>query len=96
MSNRGAEAQSGGMCPSIAIRQCSARGADRGSDARYESLQRPCPTCGEPGVRIVYGYPGGALVRAAARGLVVLGGCTYRAATHRCPHGHEWEGSDPD
>jgi hypothetical protein len=30
-------------------------------------------------------------VRAAARGKVLLGGCTYRSATHRCPAGHEWE-----
>lgn len=83
------------MSTSPALRHCSARG----TDARYERLRRPCPTCGQPGLRIVYGYPGGALVRAAARGLVVLGGCTYRAATHRCPEGHEWEhergGSDP-
>ncbi len=75
------------MSPSIATRPCSARSADE----RYRSLQRPCPTCGSPGVRIVYGYPSGPLVRAAARGQVVLGGCTYRAATHRCGNGHEWE-----
>ena len=75
------------MTPSLANRTCAARSVD----VRYERLQRPCPTCGQAGLRIVYGYPGGALIRAAARGLLVLGGCTYRPATHHCPDGHEWD-----
>jgi hypothetical protein len=64
------------------------------ADDRYTRLRRTCPECGALGVRIVYGYPSGPLVRAARRGLVILGGCTYRAATHRCDHGHEWESPD--
>jgi hypothetical protein len=60
-------------------------------DERFDRLQSPCPTCGQPGVRIVYGYPTGPLVAAARRGKVIVGGCTYRSATHRCPIGHEWE-----
>jgi hypothetical protein len=61
------------------------------SDDRYEQLRRPCPVCGQLGLRIVYGYPSGPLVRAAARGQLVLGGCTYRDVTHRCPNAHEFE-----
>jgi hypothetical protein len=72
-------------------RRRTAAAACSSPDERYDALRRPCPGCGELGVRIVYGYPSGPLVRAAARGKVVLGGCTYRAATHRCPNGHEWE-----
>lgn len=34
-----------------------------------------CPHCGQPMVPIRYGYPGQALVEAAERGEVVLGGC---------------------
>jgi hypothetical protein len=61
------------------------------TDERFDRLQSPCPTCGQPGVRIVYGYPTGPLTAAARRGKVIVGGCTYRSATHRCPAGHEWE-----
>ncbi len=61
------------------------------SDERFDRLQRPCPVCGQPGLRIVYGYPTGPLVTAARRGKVIVGGCTYRSVTHRCPQGHEWE-----
>jgi hypothetical protein len=61
------------------------------SDDRYDQLRRQCPVCGQLGLRIVYGYPSGPLVRAAARGKLVIGGCTYRAVTHRCPNAHEWE-----
>jgi hypothetical protein len=64
-------------------------------DARCDQLRRPCPVCGELGLRIVYGYPSGPLVRAAARGKLVLGGCTYRAVTHRCANGHEWDADAP-
>lgn len=60
-------------------------------DDRYENLRRPCPTCGQLGVRIVYGYPSRVLFAAARRGQVVLGGCTHRDVTHKCPDGHEWE-----
>lgn len=63
----------------------------RCGDDRYEQLRRPCPTCGQLGVRIVYGYPSRTLFAAARRGQVVLGGCTHRPATHQCPEGHRWE-----
>ena len=77
--------------PTSTTVRCTGRGA---SDRRYVQLCRPCPACGEPAVRIVYGYPSAALVRAAVRGQVVLGGCTHREVTHRCPQGHEFH--DPD
>lgn len=67
------------------------RRSTRGADDRYERLERPCPTCGALGVRIVYGYPSGALRAAARAGQVELGGCTYCSVTHHCPNGHEWE-----
>lgn len=63
-------------------------------DERYDALRRPCPACGLPGLRIVYGEPSAALVDAARRGKVLLGGCTHRAATHRCPYGYEWHAAD--
>lgn len=64
------------------------------SDERYDALRRPCPACGLLGLRIVYGQPSAALVDAARRGKVILGGCTHRAATHRCPVGYEWHAPD--
>lgn len=66
----------------------------RASADRFGRLQRPCPTCGALGARIVYGYPSDQLLDAAGRGQIVLGGCTYRAATHRCANGHEWASPD--
>jgi hypothetical protein len=72
-------------------RRTSAAACSTSADDRYDQLRRPCPVCGELGLRIVYGYPSGPLVRAAARGKLVLGGCTYRAVTHRCGNAHEWE-----
>ena len=78
------------MSVSTSIR-CTGRGI---SDQRYERLQASCPECGEDAVRIVYGFPSGALIRAAVRGQVVLGGCTHRDATHRCPRGHEFHQDD--
>ena len=68
-----------------------------GAGDRFARLQRPCPACGQLGVRIVYGYPSGPLVSAAQQGKVIVGGCTHRPATHRCPSGHEWHSPDvPD
>ncbi|MDP1819158.1 MAG: hypothetical protein Q8K58_04615 [Acidimicrobiales bacterium] len=61
---------------------------------RFNSLRRSCPTCGKLGVRIVYGCASGSLLRAAERGMVVIGGSTHRASTHRCPDGHEWHSPD--
>jgi len=63
-------------------------------DQRFANLRRPCPACGELGVRIVYGYPTGSLISASERGQLLLGGCTHRASTHRCSHGHEWHAPD--
>jgi hypothetical protein len=80
-----------GSAPRTTARRRSVPSACAPADDRYDRLRRPCPVCGELGARIVYGYPSGPLVRAAARGQLVLGGCTYRAATHRCAGGHEWE-----
>lgn len=64
------------------------------ADERYDSLRRACPACGLLGLRIVYGQPSAALVDAARRGKVILGGCTHRIATHRCPYGYEWHAAD--
>jgi hypothetical protein len=63
-------------------------------EARYERLRRPCPECNELGLRIVYGHPCCSLLDAAAQGMVLVGGCTHRAMTHRCPNGHEWQALD--
>jgi hypothetical protein len=70
------------------------RRSPRCSDERFDRLCRPCPTCGQLGIRIVYGYPSGPLLVAARRGKVIVGGCTHRSVTHRCPQGHEWECPD--
>jgi hypothetical protein len=83
---------SGSAQPTTNRRRTSSAACSSGSsDDRYAQLRRPCPICGELGLRIVYGYPSGPLVRAAARGQLVLGGCTYRDVTHRCGNAHEWE-----
>lgn len=57
-----------------------------------------CPTCGAPGVPIIYGMPGPELVDAAERGEVVIGGCfiTGDDPTHTCAAGHEWKVSRAD
>ena len=51
-----------------------------------------CPTCGERGTPIVYGYPSLELFEAASRREVVLGGCVVTGddPTHECPNGHRW------
>ena len=67
---------------------------DAATEERYDSLRRACPACGLLGLRIVYGQPSAALVDAARRGKVILGGCTHRIATHRCPYGYEWHAAD--
>jgi len=56
-----------------------------------------CPTCGRPGVLIVYGMPGPELVHAAERGQVLIGGCVITSddPTHGCSAGHEWKVSRP-
>ena len=69
----------------------STRRNARCADERFDRLRRTCPTCGELGARIVYGYPTRVLQIAARQGKVVLGGCTHRGATHVCPSGHRWE-----
>lgn len=53
---------------------------------------RKCPVCGAPGVRIVYGMPGGELFEAANRGEVVLGGCVIGGddPDFACREGHRW------
>ncbi len=48
----------------------------------------PCPECGTPTRRIVYGLPGEELFAAAARGEVALGGCLVRPQRWRCPACH--------
>lgn len=63
----------------------------RCADERFDRLRRECPSCGELGARIVYGYPTRVLQIAARQGKVILGGCTHRGATHECPTGHRWE-----
>lgn len=53
---------------------------------------RKCPSCGAPGIRIVYGMPGAELFEAADRGEVVLGGCVIGGDDPdlACPQGHRW------
>jgi hypothetical protein len=77
-------------------------------DARYEILDAfteaawivdppTCPTCGAPGVLIIYGMPGPELFEAAERGEVLIGGCVITGddPTHGCAAGHEWKVSRP-
>jgi hypothetical protein len=45
-----------------------------------------CPSCSEPLLRIVYGYPSREAVEMATRGEIALGGCRIEGdePTHRC------------
>ena len=56
-----------------------------------------CPTCGAPGVLIVYGMPGPELFNAAERGEILIGGCVITGddPTHGCAAGHEWKMNRP-
>lgn len=56
-----------------------------------------CPTCGAPGVLIIYGMPGLELLEAAERGEVLMGGCVITGddPTHGCAAGHEWTVNRP-
>lgn len=56
-----------------------------------------CPTCGAPGVLIVYGMPGPDLFEAAERGEVLIGGCVITGddPTHGCASGHQWKVNRP-
>jgi hypothetical protein len=56
-----------------------------------------CPSCGLPGVPILYGYPtAGALERVHA-GLAVLGGCVVQPDMDdsACPQQHRWRRTTP-
>jgi len=81
----------GGVSPRTT--PCTTRSPEA-TDQRFDDLRRRCPQCGDLGIRIVYGYPSAALVRAAMRGKLVLGGCTHGEPTHRCAQGHEWHSPD--
>ena len=52
----------------------------------------PCPECGAPMVRIVYGYPTAETFERSTRGEFALGGCVVTGfdATHVCEQGHRW------
>lgn len=63
-----------------------------GSDATAPA----CPTCGEPGVPIVYGLPTRAAREAAASGRLKLFGCVVPANPDQwtCPASHTWRSTD--
>jgi hypothetical protein len=65
--------------------------------ARTDRRSQRCPTCGAPGVRIVYGYPDVALFESGQRGEVIIGGCVVSDddATHGCANGHRWRHVEP-
>jgi hypothetical protein len=60
--------------------------------ARIDRRSQRCPTCGAPGVRIVYGYPDVELFESGRRGEVIIGGCVVSGddPTHGCVNGHRW------
>eukprot|EP00929_Paragymnodinium_shiwhaense_P001066 TRINITY_DN101294_c0_g1_i1.p2 TRINITY_DN101294_c0_g1~~TRINITY_DN101294_c0_g1_i1.p2 ORF type:complete len:132 (+),score=27.07 TRINITY_DN101294_c0_g1_i1:60-455(+) len=43
-----------------------------------------CPSCGARGLPIIYGRPGGDLIKKAEAGEVILGGCCPDENTHQC------------
>jgi hypothetical protein len=54
------------------------------ADAPATAEPGPCPGCGGPGIPIAFGFPGEELIRAEARGEVILGGCCL-PLDPRCP-----------
>jgi hypothetical protein len=56
-----------------------------------------CPSCGLPGVPILYGYPTGAAMQRVRAGLAALGGCVVRPGMHdfACPREHRWRRGSP-
>lgn len=57
-----------------------------------EERRPDCPVCGQPGIRIAYGYPSHEMGKAADAGEIVLGGCEVwdGMPTWQCSQGHEW------
>ncbi|GAA1575154.1 MULTISPECIES: hypothetical protein [Kribbella] len=55
-----------------------------------------CPTCGEPGVPIVYGLPTRGARAAASAGKLRLMGCKVPLEPDRwaCPQRHTWRSGD--
>jgi hypothetical protein len=47
-----------------------------------------CHVCGGPLLYVVYGFPGGDLIRLAEQGRVILGGCMPGGPRFRCLQGH--------
>ena len=56
-----------------------------------------CPSCGLPGVPILYGYPTEAAMERVCAGLAALGGCVVRPSMHdhACPREHRWRRASP-
>jgi hypothetical protein len=56
-----------------------------------------CPSCGLPGVPILYGYPTEAAMERACAGLAALGGCVVRPGMDdcACPREHRWRRASP-
>jgi hypothetical protein len=56
-----------------------------------------CPSCGLPGVPILYGYPTGAAMERVHAGLAVLGGCVVQPDMDdsACPQQHRWRRTSP-
>lgn len=50
----------------------------------------PCPTCGTPGLRILYGLPLDVDFVREHEGDIVIGGCVIpeNPPTHKCPECH--------
>jgi hypothetical protein len=56
-----------------------------------------CPSCGLPGVPILYGYPSEAAMERVHAGLAALGGCVVRPGMDdsACPRQHRWRRASP-
>ena len=66
--------------------------APQQNQAPSDPSRPPCPECGTPMVRIVYGYPSAETFERSRRGEFALGGCVVTGvdATHVCEQGHRW------
>jgi hypothetical protein len=72
---------------------------DNSSPSKDDSPGPPsCPTCGSPGVPILYGLPGSEAAQAADESRLVLGGCFPQETNWACtgPEQHVWKSGDED
>lgn len=84
-------------CANKSVQNCKQIKVDAATGATLKNTNKAkiiCPKCGKPGVKIVYGKPGGKTLKKAREKKLFLGGCvkTPNSPKYHCYHcGNNWK-----